>query len=94
MCSHENAVYYWAQTLHQNNEKYFPSYKCKNWDGYVRGKCTNNSVNYMGIKADANLQGSYFINLDSKYSFDGRASFFWLLKRIEQRAVQLLSLDL
>ena len=93
MCSHESAIQYWVQALSLNNEHVFPAYKCRNWDDYVKGFCSRNQINYMGIAANPNLCGSFFIRPTFKSVDNSRSSFNSLLKRIKQKTVEIISLD-
>lgn len=93
MCSHDNAVRYWSQTLNPKRKHMFASHKCNNWTDYMKGLCSKNEVNYMGIEADPNLRGSFFIQLKTNFLFDNKPSFNWLLKRIEKKAVDIVSLN-
>lgn len=92
MCSHNNAVRYWAQALDPENSKLFVSYKCPNWREFKDGNCLNNEVGIMGIETTRNLRGSFFIKLQSKFIYNSRSDIVWLLRRFEHRAIDLLSL--
>lgn len=90
MCSHFNAVRYWVDALSVKTGKLFPSYQCSNWEDFESKKCKNNFVNYMGIEATSKNRGKFFIKLHSKHHYNGRAFYRWLLRRIEQRAINIL----
>lgn len=93
MCSHFNAVRYWVDSLSRNNEKKFPSYQCANWEDFESKKCKNNPVNYMGLEATPKSRGKFFVKLNSKHHYNGKNFYLWLLRRIEQRAVNLLNFN-
>lgn len=92
MCSHFNAVRYWVDTLNPKYGKLFPCYECASWEDFAAKKCKNSSINYMGIEASRSKQGKFFVKLTSKHFYDGKAFFSWLLKRIDYRLSELLSL--
>jgi hypothetical protein len=48
----------------------------------------------MGIKANPNLHGSFFIKLESNFNYDGRAEYFWQLQQIKLQVTKLLSFSL
>jgi hypothetical protein len=94
MCSHLTSVYYWSQALDRRNSKLFASYKCSSWDRYLEGSCSNNEVNFMGIAANPNLRGSFFIKLQSKFNFDIRPIYTPLLPKLQRRVEEVFGLHL
>ena len=93
MCSHFNAARYWAYSLGPKQERHFASRQCQNWDDFENGKCQNNTVNYIGISANPKLRGMFFIKVKTKNFYDGKVFYNWLLKRIGNRANNLLNFN-
>lgn len=93
MCSHFNAVRYWVDALNPKYGKLFPSHRCSNWEDFEARKCKNSVINYMGINANRENRGKFFVKLNSKHFYDGKEFFDWLMKRIEYRVSELLSLQ-
>lgn len=93
MCSHFNAVRYWVDTLNPKYGEIFASQKCPSWEDYQEGKCRKNHVNYMGLYASRQVQGTFFIKLNSEEYYDGRAFYHWLLNRLGKRVIDLVTLN-
>ncbi|CRK97871.1 CLUMA_CG011246, isoform A, partial [Clunio marinus] len=56
MCSHLNAVRYFADSMKRGNGKLFPSRQCDSWEEFIEEKCRTNTLNYMGIQANPKAQ--------------------------------------
>lgn len=93
MCSHFNAVRYWVDSLVSKDGK-FASRQCQSWEDYEKGSCRDNTVNYMGVNANPRLRGKFFLKLSSKKFYDGKSFYNWFLRRIEQRAINLINFNI
>ncbi|XP_070501948.1 phospholipase A1 member A-like [Chironomus tepperi] len=75
-CSHLNAIRYWTQSLDPNRPHFFPAYKCSNWNDYMNGYCSKNPINYMGLDANPNTPGVFYLKLKSKKFFNHDKQYF------------------
>lgn len=93
-CNHLYAIRFYVQTLKPGGSKLFPSSRCNNWSSYVRGNCDRNSKNYLGVNADPNTPGTFYLNTKSSQYFSGVEFYNWILSRIGDRVVNILNFDI
>jgi Lipase len=93
MCSHFNAIRYWVDSLQPPYERYFPSYNCHSWEDFTHSKCRGNAVSFMGIAANRQAHGKFFIKLKSSHRLDAKQLYSFVLERISQRLVNIINLD-
>jgi Lipase len=94
MCSHFHAVRYWVETLNPNSRRSFSATKCSNWNNFVGKKCEKNARNLMGLDANPQMQGNFFLKVQTNRFFDGIEFFNYLLKRMQKRLVNLITFDI
>ncbi|XP_077288536.1 phospholipase A1-like [Arctopsyche grandis] len=69
LCSHWRSWHYWAESL--GNPTAFPSYKAINYDNYLKKLSSgfDTPVVYMGIAADKNASGNYYLSTNDASPF-------------------------
>lgn len=93
MCSHNYAIRYFVRTLNPINSKLFLSTKCNDYQSYEARKCDRNPTNFMGNYVNPNVQGLFFLRTTSSHFYNGLEFYNWILRRIGDRAAEVLSFD-
>nr|XP_049693678.1 phospholipase A1 [Helicoverpa armigera] len=62
-CSHWRSWKFWAESLTSDA---FLARKCKDYDTFLRGQCSEEPVVFMGIKASPHLRGNFYLRTGAK----------------------------
>lgn len=54
----------------QNPSKTFPAVKCESWAAFKKNNCTRGQINWMGIYADPDQSGNFYLQTNSESPFD------------------------
>ncbi|XP_015190440.1 PREDICTED: pancreatic triacylglycerol lipase-like isoform X3 [Polistes dominula] len=63
-CSHGRSYIYFTESI--NSKTGFSAVKCKNWDRFVSGDCSDSEAVLMGEHVDKSANGSYFLRTRSE----------------------------
>jgi hypothetical protein len=52
------------------NEEIYPALACDNYKNFNRGLCDFNSINFMGIFANSQMSGKFYLKMDKNDTFN------------------------
>uniref|UniRef100_A0A1I8PUE8 Lipase domain-containing protein n=1 Tax=Stomoxys calcitrans TaxID=35570 RepID=A0A1I8PUE8_STOCA len=73
LCSHERAIFYFAESVYPQNENNFLTKQCNNMDELLKKKCMGPNA-FMGLAADPNIRGIYSTEVRDKSPYGTNAS--------------------